>query len=145
METYLLLFLTTLMMIIWGISVANREVFTWRKSKKTEGPVWFLGKDYHGNRIFENIGVVGTMFLLPLLYMSNIGTYYFIPALYSTSWMIYCFVYNKQYYGKWFTDRSKIDNDYVFFGKTIKNVNAWVLVGITFGLWLLGYFSFRTF
>lgn len=145
METYLLLFLTTLMMVFWGISVANREVFIWRKSKKTEGPVWFLGKDYHGNRIFENIGVVGTMFLLPSLYMSNVGTYYFIPALYSTSWLCYRFIYNKQYYGKWFVDRSKIDNDYGVFGKSIKNVNTIVPIIVTFGLWMLGYLSFKTF
>jgi hypothetical protein len=57
--------------------------------------------------------------------------------------MMYCFVYNKQYYGKWFTDRSKIDSNYIVFGKVIKNKNAWVPVGITFILWALGFIAFN--
>lgn len=110
---------------IWGTSVAQREVFTWRNSKKTVGPVGFIGMDYHGNRLFENASVLGMLFMSGFMAVCDPMTIVMIIPAYAFYCIAYRLVYNEQYYGKLFVNRKKIDSDYHFFGKwTVKNLNT---------------------
>jgi hypothetical protein len=115
---------------VWGTSVAQREVFTWRNSKKTEGPVGFIGMDYHGTRIFENIAVLGMVTMSGFMSMYDPMAIIMVIPAFAFYCIAYCLVYNEQYYGRMFVNRRKIDSDYHFFGKwTVKNLNtAWYIL-----------------